>query len=70
MHVVVAAGGLAELTEAEVTRLRRANYRQMVGGFIRGEVSQNELELYGAVKGYKPGWVWHRVQERRTAIGR
>jgi superfamily II DNA or RNA helicase len=57
-----AAGELVEMTAER--RLTMLPYRRIVRGFMRGDVSKDELRLYARARGYKPGWVWHRQQER------
>jgi superfamily II DNA or RNA helicase len=57
-----AAGELIELTAER--RLAAMPYRRIVRGFMRGEVSKDELRSYARARGYKPGWIWHLQQER------
>lgn len=46
-------------------RIVRMSYRSLVG---RPRTEQ-ELRAYAAAHGYKPGWVWHRLQDQQLKFG-
>jgi hypothetical protein len=54
-------GLLAELSLEHLAALRAMPYGQVV----QTRLSELELRAYASMRGYKPGWVWHRLQEQR-----
>jgi hypothetical protein len=51
----------AELIAERLAALRQMSYRQV----ISTRLSAVELQAYAALRGYKKGWVWHRLQAQR-----
>ena len=51
---------MAELTQ-DIMNLMQASYRQ----FVAEPRSEVLLRAYAQARGYKPGWVFHRLQEQR-----
>lgn len=73
MNIVTVPGELSELGDLDY--LAAMPYHEIVARFVAGELSEDALRLYGAVRGYRSGWAWHCLQERRaselaSAIGR
>ena len=57
-----------ELTEATITDYVLAlPYRALLAGFVRGEITEAQLRLYGQVRHYHPKWVDRCRAERATA---
>lgn len=46
-------------------RIVRMSYRSLVGR----PRTEAELRAYAAAHGYKPGWVWHRLQDQQAKFG-
>jgi DNA repair protein RadD len=57
-------GDLAEMTAERLTALQAMSYRQIV----RTRLSETELRAYAQARGYKPGWVFHRLRDQRTRV--
>jgi hypothetical protein len=58
------AGGLREIRPDDFSLLMRMPYQRFVGR----PRTERELRAYAEAHGYKPGWVWHRLQEQRQAL--
>jgi superfamily II DNA or RNA helicase len=56
-------GRLHELTAERLAAIRRMSYGQV----IHGRLTEEELAAYAAHRGYKRGWVWHRLQDQRAS---
>jgi superfamily II DNA or RNA helicase len=56
-------GRLYELTAERRAAICRMSYRQVV----RTLRTEQELAIYAAHRGYKPGWVRHRMREQRAS---
>jgi DNA repair protein RadD len=61
-------GGLRELAPEtfprdDLSRIIRMSYAR----FVAKPRTERELRAYALAHGYKPGWVWHRLQEQRQA---
>jgi hypothetical protein len=56
-------GELAELSAERIEALRSMPYRVVA----RSRLSEIELRAHAQLRGYKPGWVWHRLEEQRRA---
>ena len=57
------AGALRELTAGEAARIARMPYRR----FLARPRSERELRAYAEARGYKEGWVWHRLREQQES---
>jgi DNA repair protein RadD len=57
------AGHLHELTAERLTAIRCMSYRQVVSA----RLSERELAVYAQSRGYKRGWVWHRLRDQEAA---
>lgn len=55
-------GTLVEVSPGRTELIRRMPYRQ----FVSGLWSEPELKIYAKAHGYKPGWVWHRLQDQQA----
>lgn len=55
------AGQLRELSAEAAARIARMPYRR----FLAQPRSERELRVYAEARGYKPGWVWHRLREQQ-----
>lgn len=64
--LAVADGDLAELSDDTLAALRAMSYRELVAE----QRTEAELRAYAIEKGYKLGWVWHRMQEQREQAER
>jgi DNA repair protein RadD len=53
-------GELVELTDDRLAAMRGMSFREMASK----PRSQAELHEFARARGYKPGWVWHRLQEQ------
>lgn len=62
---IVLRGGLRELVALPVEDLSHI-IRMPYGRFISQPRTEREIRAYAAARGYKPGWVWHRLQEQRS----
>jgi superfamily II DNA or RNA helicase len=60
---VAGAGNLAELTRAHLERVREMSWWEL-SSRIRTEA---ELKAYAAARGYRRGWVRHRLREQQEA---
>ena len=56
----VVPGKLVQLTAERIAAIQAMSYGQVV----RTNLSEQELRVYAAARGYKPGWVWHQLQGR------
>jgi DNA repair protein RadD len=56
-------GQLHELTAERLAAIRRMPYGQVV----RARLTEQELVIYAAHRGYKRGWIWHRLQDQRAS---
>ena len=60
------AGGLRELVPETLPRDDLSHIIRMpYGRFISQSRTEREIRAYAAARGYKPGWVWHRLQEQQ-----
>jgi DNA repair protein RadD len=55
-------GDLTELTSEILSRIRAMPYKQ----FVSEPRSEEELRIYAQHRGYRKGWVFHRLQEQRA----
>jgi DNA repair protein RadD len=55
------AGQLRELNPEAAARIARMPYRR----FLARPRTERELRAYAEVRGYRPGWVWHRLREQQ-----
>lgn len=58
-------GELVELTAERLARVRRMTWGEM----LRSRLSEAELRAFASARGYKRGWVQHRLREQRGAAG-
>lgn len=58
-------GDLAELTAEKLARARSLSYGQV----IRLRLSEAELREFARARGYKQGWVFHRLREQMAQSG-
>jgi DNA repair protein RadD len=61
--IVEVADDLAEITPERLAAVRAMSYRQV----IAGRLCEAELREYARARGYRPGWVWHRLREKAEA---
>jgi DNA repair protein RadD len=61
----VTPGELVELTSERLARARGMSYRTM----LRSRLSEAELRAFAKTRGYKPGWVLHRLREQQEKLG-
>lgn len=62
----VVSGDLGELSPERLAQIRMMSYRQV----ISSNLSEAELAAFARFRGYKPGWVWHRIQGHEAFTGR
>ncbi len=62
-EITVTPGTLAELTAERLARARQLTFREMA----RTRLSEAELREFARARGYRPGWVFHRLREQ--AVG-
>jgi superfamily II DNA or RNA helicase len=55
-------GDLAELSPSRIAAIRAMPYRQVVNS----RLTKAELAAYAEHRGYKPGWVWHRLRDQQV----
>ncbi len=55
------SGRLTELTANRVAIIRQMPYRVVLGA----KLTEAELQIYAAARGYRPGWVWHRLRAQQ-----
>jgi hypothetical protein len=60
--LTVADGDLSELSDELLAAVRAMSYRELVAE----QRTEAELRAYAAERGYKRGWIWHRMQEQRA----
>ena len=58
-------GDLAELTPGRLIRARSMSYRTM----LHSQLTEAELRAFATARGYKRGWVLHRLREQREQHG-
>jgi DNA repair protein RadD len=63
VEIVEVEGELRELTPERLRVIRGMTY----GEIMLGSLTEPELRVFAAHKGYKPGWVWHRMREQAEA---
>jgi DNA repair protein RadD len=57
---------MRELKAADkLERVIRLSYGQL----LRVRRTEEELQAYAKAKGYRPGWVWHKLQEQNLKFG-
>ena len=61
-HWTTQQGSLIEVSASRAELIRQMPYRQ----FINGIWSEPELRVYAKARGYKPGWVWHRMRDQNA----
>ena len=58
-------GQLIELTQDRIAMIKRLPYRLIAAS----QWTEQELRIYAQHKGFKPGWVWHRLRDQWAAGG-
>ena len=58
-----ASGELAEITAERLAAVRWMSYREVVAG----DLSEIELQAFARARGYKAGWVQHRLREQAAS---
>ena len=54
---------LEELTPGRLAAVLALPYRAVISAML----SEAELRAYAASRGYRDGWVWHRLREQEAA---